>query len=230
MIGAVAGERSEVWAIVVGAGSGERMGADRPKAFVRYRGRTLIAASLAVLDDHPGVDGIVIVVPAGWEDRATLVVDDLLADKVATAVAGGATRTGSVAAGLDALPAGATHVLVHDAARPLVSAGVIDRVLAALAAGEEAVVPGVPVVDTIKRVADGAVAETLRRDDLVAVQTPQGFRRAVLAGAIGAEGDEATDCASLAERAGHRVAVVEGDPLNFKVTTPDDLARAEGVE
>jgi 2-C-methyl-D-erythritol 4-phosphate cytidylyltransferase len=230
MIGAVAAERSEVWAIVVGAGSGERMGADRPKAFVRFRGRTLIAASLAVLDEHPGIDGIVVVVPAGWEDRATLVVDDLLADKVATAVAGGATRVRSVAAGLDALPAGATHVLVHDAARPLVTAGVVDRVLAALEAGEDAVVPGVPVVDTIKRVAGGAVAETLHRDDLVAVQTPQGFRRAVLAGAIGAEDEAATDCASLAERAGHRVAVVDGDPRNFKVTTPDDLVRAEGIE
>ena len=126
---------ADVWAIVVGAGAGERMGADRPKAFVRFRGRTLLAASLAVFDDHPGVDGIVCVVPAGYEDRASLVVDDLLADKVAAAVAGGATRAASVAEGLAALPERAAYVLVHDAARPLVTAGVIDRVLAALAGG-----------------------------------------------------------------------------------------------
>jgi 2-C-methyl-D-erythritol 4-phosphate cytidylyltransferase len=203
------------------------MGADRPKAFVRFRGRTLLAASLAVLDDHPGIDGIVCVVPAGWEDRASLVVDDLLADKVSSAVTGGATRALSVAAGLAALPDSASFVLVHDAARPLVTPGVIDRVLAALAGGEHAVVPGVPVVDTVKRVAGGAVVETLDRAALVAVQTPQGFRRDVLIGALAGEHEGATDCASLAERAGHRVAVVEGDEANRKITTPADLAWAE---
>jgi 2-C-methyl-D-erythritol 4-phosphate cytidylyltransferase len=203
------------------------MVADRPKAFVRFRGRTLLAASLAVLDDHPGIDGIVCVVPAGWEDRASLVVDDLLADKVSSAVPGGATRALSVAAGLAALPDSASFVLVHDAARPLVTPGVIDRVLAALAGGEHAVVPGVPVVDTVKRVAGGAVVETLDRAALVAVQTPQGFRRDVLTGALAGEHEGATDCASLAERAGHRVAVVEGDEANRKITTPADLAWAE---
>jgi 2-C-methyl-D-erythritol 4-phosphate cytidylyltransferase len=217
----------DVWAIVVGGGSGERMGADRPKAFVRFRGRTLLASSLAVLDDHPGIAGIVCVVPAGWEDRASLVVDDLLADKVSSAVAGGATRALSVAAGLAALPDGAAFVLVHDAARPLVTPGVVDRVLGALAAGEPAVIPGVPVVDTVKRVVDGAVVETLERAALVAVQTPQGFRRDVLTAALAGDHEGATDCASLAERAGHRVAVVEGDEVNRKITTPADLAWAE---
>jgi 2-C-methyl-D-erythritol 4-phosphate cytidylyltransferase len=216
-----------VWVILVGAGAGDRMGADRPKAFIRFRGRTLLAASLAVFDDHPGIDGIVCVVPEGYEDRATLVVDDLLADKVAAAVAGGATRAASVAEGLASLPESAAYVLVHDAARPLVTAELIDRVLAALEGGAEAVIPGIPVVDTIKRVAGGLVAETLRRDDLVAVQTPQGFRREVLAGALAGDHEGATDCASLAERVGHRVTVVEGDPGNFKITTPADLARAE---
>lgn len=218
-----------VWAIVVGAGSGDRMGADRPKAFLRFRGRTLIASSLAVFDDHPGIDGIVCVVPAGWEDRTSLVVDDLLADKVSTAVAGGATRALSVAEGLAALPDGAAYVLVHDAARPFVTAGLIDRVLAALAAGEPAAIPGVPLVDTVKRVERGAVAETLDREALVAAQTPQGFRRDVLAGALAGDHAGATDCASLAERAGHRVAVVAGDPANVKITTADDLGRAEGA-
>jgi 2-C-methyl-D-erythritol 4-phosphate cytidylyltransferase len=220
-------ELTDVWAIVVGAGAGERMGADRPKAFVRFRGRTLLAASLAVFDDHAGIDGIVCVVPAGYEDRASLVVDDLLADKVAAAVAGGATRAASVAEGLAALPDSASYVLVHDAARPLVSDAVIDRVLAALAVGAEAAIPGIPVVDTVKRVAAGVVVETLRRDDLVAVQTPQGFRRDVLAAALTSGFEGATDCASLAEHAGYTVTVVEGDPGNYKVTTAGDLARAE---
>jgi 2-C-methyl-D-erythritol 4-phosphate cytidylyltransferase len=220
-------DAGETWAIIVGAGAGDRLGADRPKAFVRFRGRTLLAASLAVFDDHPGIDGIVCVVPAGYEDRATLVVDDLLADKVSAAVAGGATRVLSVAEGLVAVPESAAFVLVHDAARALVSSGVIDRVLAGLARGADAVIPGVPLVDTVKRVEGGLVVETLRRDELVAVQTPQGFPRAVLAEALAADFEGATDCASLAEHIGRRVTVVEGDPANFKITTREDLARAE---
>jgi 2-C-methyl-D-erythritol 4-phosphate cytidylyltransferase len=223
----VAVAAGETWAIIVGAGAGDRLGADRPKAFVRFRGRTLLAASLAVFDDHPGIDGIVCVVPPGYEDRATLVVDDLLADKVSAAVAGGTTRVLSVAEGLVAVPESAAFVLVHDAARPLVSSGVIDRVLAGLATGADAVVPGVPLVDTVKRVADGLVVETLRRDELVAVQTPQGFRRAVLAEALAADFDGATDCASLAEHIGRAVTVVEGDAGNYKITSPEDLARAD---
>jgi 2-C-methyl-D-erythritol 4-phosphate cytidylyltransferase len=217
----------ETWAIIVGAGVGDRLGADRPKAFVRFRGRTLLAASVAAFDDHEGIDGIVCVVPAGYEDRASLVVDDLLADKVSSAVAGGPTRAGSVAEGLTAVPQSARFVLVHDAARPLVTSGVIDRVLAGLAAGADAVIPGVPLVDTVKRVERGVVVETLRRDELVAVQTPQGFPRAVLAEALATDLDGATDCASLVERTGRAVTVVEGDPVNSKITTPDDLARAE---
>lgn len=217
----------ETWAILVGAGAGDRLGADRPKAFVRFRGRTLLAASLAVFDDHPGIDGIVCVVPHGYEDRATLVVDDLLADKVSAAVAGAATRAGSVREGLVAVPARAAFVLVHDVARPLVTSGVIDRVLTGLAAGAEAVIPGVPMVDTVKRVAAGRVAETLPRDELVSVQTPQGFTRAVLAEALAAEFEGATDCASLAEHIGRAVSVVEGDPGNYKITSPEDLARAD---
>jgi 2-C-methyl-D-erythritol 4-phosphate cytidylyltransferase len=217
----------ETWAILVGAGAGDRLGADRPKAFVRFRGRTMLAASLAVFDDHPAIDGIVCVVPAGYEDRATLVVDDLLADKVSAAVAGGATRARSVAEGLVAVPASAAFVLVHDAARPLVTSELIDRVVAGLTAGAEAVIPGVPMVDTVKRVAGGRVLETLARDELVSVQTPQGFTRAVLAEALAAEFEGATDCASLAEHIGRAVTVVEGDPGNYKITSPEDLARAD---
>ncbi|HEY1479386.1 MAG TPA: 2-C-methyl-D-erythritol 4-phosphate cytidylyltransferase, partial [Gaiellales bacterium] len=143
------------------------------------------------------------------------------------AVAGGATRAASVSLGLAALPDSARFVLVHDAARPLISAAVVGRVVSALAAGADAVIPGVAVADTIKRVAGGVVVETLRRDDLVAVQTPQGFRRDVLVEALAGEHGDATDCATLAERAGRTVTVVEGDLGNYKITTPADLARAE---
>jgi 2-C-methyl-D-erythritol 4-phosphate cytidylyltransferase len=221
------GDPGETWAIIVGAGAGDRLGADRPKAFVRFRGRTLLAASVAAFDDHEGIDGIVCVVPAGYEERASLVVDDLLADKVSSAVAGGLTRARSVAEGLTAVPQSARFVLVHDAARPLVSSAVIDRVLAGLATGADAVIPGVPLADTVKRVEGGVVVETLRRDELVAVQTPQGFARVVLAEALAAEFDGATDCASLVERTGRAVTVVDGDPVNYKITTLEDLARAE---
>ena len=167
--------------------------------------------------------------PAGYEERATLVIDDLLADKVAAAVAGGATRVESVVEGLHALPESASFVLVHDAARPLVSPEVVDRVLGALAGGAAAVIPGVAIADTVKRVEGGVVVETLPRDVLVAVQTPQGFPRAILAEALTMDATGATDCASLAERAGHPVTVVAGDAANFKITTPDDLARAEKI-
>jgi 2-C-methyl-D-erythritol 4-phosphate cytidylyltransferase len=221
------GDPGETWAIIVGAGAGDRLGADRPKAFVRFRGRTLLAASVAAFDDHEGIDGIVCVVPAGYEERASLVVDDLLADKVSSAVAGGLTRARSVAEGLTAVPQSARFVLVHDAARPLVSSAVIDRVLAGLATGADAVIPGVPLADTVQRVEGGVVVETLRRDELVAVQTPQGFARVVLAEALAAEFDGATDCASLVERTGRAVTVVDGDPVNYKITTLEDLARAE---
>jgi 2-C-methyl-D-erythritol 4-phosphate cytidylyltransferase len=223
----------EVWCVVVAAGSGERLDADRPKAFVRLGNRTLVAASLEAFEEHPGIDGVVCVVPEGWEDRLSAVVDDLGAGKVAAAVAGGATRAESVRRGLELVPEEVAFVLVHDAARPLVTVGVIDAVLIGLAEGADGVVPSVPVVDTVKRVdADGGVVETLRRADLRAVQTPQGFPTAVLRRAVVAAGDrlaDATDCASLVERAGGRVVCVEGDPQNLKVTTRADLDRAAEV-
>jgi 2-C-methyl-D-erythritol 4-phosphate cytidylyltransferase len=221
----------EVWAVVVAAGSGDRLGADRPKAFVRFRGATLVAASLAVLDGHDGVSGIVCVVPAGYEERLSLIADDLGAPKIAAAVPGGASRAASVASGLAALPDAAHFVLVQDAARPLLAPALVDRVLVGLATGADGVVPALPVTDTVKRVgSDGAVVETLDRAALRAVQTPQGFPVAVLRAAIERAGDalgDATDCASLVEAAGGRVICVDGDPDNVKVTSRSDLARAE---
>jgi 2-C-methyl-D-erythritol 4-phosphate cytidylyltransferase len=215
------------WAIVVGAGDGRRLGGDRPKAFVGLGDEVMLAHSVRMLDDHPAVDGIVLVVPEGWEEPATLLADELVAGKVAAAVAGGSSRAASVAAGLAAVPDDADLILVHDAARPFAKSELVSRVLEALGQADGAV-PGVPLTDTVKRVHAGVVVETPDRSQLVAVQTPQGFRADVLRRAH-AQADElaaATDCASLVEAAGGRVAVVEGDPANLKVTTPDDLAEA----
>ena len=216
------------WAIVVGAGDGRRLGEDRPKAFVGVGDEVMLTHSVRMLDDHPALDGIVLVVPEGWEEPATLLADDLVAGKVAAAVTGGSTRAASVAAGLAAVPDDADLILVHDAARPFATPALVSRVLEALGQADGAV-PGVPVTDTVKRVSAGFVVETPDRSQLVAVQTPQGFRADVLRRAHGQSPEllaGATDCASLVEAAGGRVAVVEGDPANLKVTTPDDLAEA----
>jgi 2-C-methyl-D-erythritol 4-phosphate cytidylyltransferase / 2-C-methyl-D-erythritol 2,4-cyclodiphosphate synthase len=220
---------SSTWAIVVAGGDGSRLGADRPKAFVKLGGRTLLAHSIDLLEDHPAVDRMVLVVPAEWEEPATLLADELAAGKVAAAVPGGETRALSVAAGLDAVAAGAETILVHDAARPFASAELIDRLLEALATHPGAV-PALPVTDTVKRVSDGRVAETLDRSELRAVQTPQAFRAEALRRAYAVPAAalrDATDCASLVEAAGLEVAVVPGEAGNVKITSSDDLARAE---
>ncbi|HET6174646.1 MAG TPA: 2-C-methyl-D-erythritol 4-phosphate cytidylyltransferase [Gaiellales bacterium] len=218
----------ETWAVVVAGGAGDRLGADRPKAFVRLGGRTMLAWSLAMLDDHELIDGIVMVVPEEYEERASLLADDLCAMKIAAAVPGGATRPESVAAGVACVPDGAAFVLVHDAARPLTPPAVVDRVVAALHGGGDGAVPALPLADTVKRVGpDGSVTETLERAALRAVQTPQGFPLAVLREALSADAGAATDCASLVEALGRSVVCVEGDERAFKITTPADLARAE---
>jgi 2-C-methyl-D-erythritol 4-phosphate cytidylyltransferase len=217
------------WAIVVGAGEGARLGSDRPKAFVGLGDRVLLAHSLQLLDDHPALDGIVLVVPEGWEEPASLLADDLVAGKVAAAVTGGATRAQSVAAGLAAVPDDADLILVHDAARPFVSAELVSRVLEALGQADGAV-PGLPLTDTVKRHQAGMVVETPDRSQLVAVQTPQAFRGDVRHRAYAqpeAVLVAATDCASLVEATGGSVAVVAGDPANIKITTPQDLAEAQ---
>jgi 2-C-methyl-D-erythritol 4-phosphate cytidylyltransferase len=218
----------EIWAVVVAAGAGDRLAADRPKAFVRLGGRTMLAWSLAMLDDHDLIDGIVMVVPADYEERASLLADDLCATKIAAAVPGGATRPDSVAAGVACVPDGAEFVLVHDAARPLTPPEVVDRVVAALRSGAEGAVPALAMADTVKRVRpDGAVAETLERSALRAVQTPQGFPAAILRDALAAHTRDPTDCASMVEALGRIVVCVEGDERAFKVTTRGDLARAQ---
>jgi 2-C-methyl-D-erythritol 4-phosphate cytidylyltransferase len=218
-----------VWAVVVAAGSGERLGAEHPKAFVAFGEDPLIAASVSALDDHPAIDGIVLVVPEGWEERATFMADDIGAGKASIAVPGGATRSDSVAAGVAEVPADAAIILVHDAARPLVPAELIDRVLGGFADGADGVIPVLTIDDTVKRVdAAGRVLETLDRSELRAVQTPQAFLADVFRRAVAAD-DRATgtDCASLVERAGGTIATVAGDPRAMKITTRADLERAE---
>ena len=214
-----------VWAILVAAGRGERLGLDQPKAFAKLGEEPLLAEPLRRLDDSDWIDAIVIVAPPGWEEPAILLAEELGCGKVSACVAGGERRVDSVRAGLAEVPADAVAVLVHDAARPLLRAEVIERVLAPLSEGWDGVVPGLPVSDTLKRVGpDGAVAETVPREGLWAVQTPQAFPADVLRRAVAGDGD-ATDCAGLVEAAGGRVKVVEGDPQLLKVTTADDLAK-----
>jgi 2-C-methyl-D-erythritol 4-phosphate cytidylyltransferase len=203
-----------VWAIVVAGGGGRRFGG--PKQFEDLHGRRVLDWSLAAA--AAACDGVVPVVPA-----------DRLADEPAPgAVAGGATRSGSVRAGLAAVPGDAEIVVVHDAARPLAGAELFRRAVAAVRAGADAAVPGVPVADTVKRVEDGRVVETVDRSRLVAVQTPQAFRAAALRRAHAGD-PEATDDAGLVEAMGGTVAVVEGDPRNFKLTSPDDLVVARAL-
>jgi 2-C-methyl-D-erythritol 4-phosphate cytidylyltransferase len=213
-----------VWAVLVAAGRGERLGDDRPKAFARLGGLPLLAESLRRLDQSEWIDGVVVVAPAGWEEPSILLAEELGATKVLSCVSGGATRSASVRAGLDAVPGDADVILVHDAARPLLPPELVARLIEALGEGYDGAVPGLPVADTVKRVRDGVVVETLSRAELVAVQTPQAFVASVLRAATGGEG---SDCASLVEAAGGRVKVVSGDERLLKVTTRDDLRRVE---
>ena len=212
-----------VWAVLAAAGRGERLGSDRPKAFARLGGRPLLAESLERLEGSGWVDFIVIAAPAEWEEPAILLAEELGAGKVSSVVTGGASRSESVREALAEVADDAAVVLVHDSARPLLSDDVIERVLAPLSEGWDGVVPGLPVSDTVKRVEDDRVLETLPRGELVAVQTPQAFIASVLREAIAGDVSGASDCASLVEARGGRVKVVEGDPRLLKVTSQQDL-------
>jgi 2-C-methyl-D-erythritol 4-phosphate cytidylyltransferase len=215
------------WAVIVAAGSGDRLAADRPKAFARLGDRPLLAESLERLDRSDWVDGIVVACPEGWEEPAILLAEELGASKVAQAVTGGGSRAESVHLSVNEVPPEAVALLVHDAARPLLAEEVISRVLEPLGEGWDGVVPALPVADTIKRVEGDTVAETLARDGLVAAQTPQAFAAGALRAALAREVDGASDCASLVEADGGRVKVVDGDPRLLKVTTAEDLRVVE---
>lgn len=216
-----------VWALIAAAGSGERLGIDRPKAFAALGGRPLLAESLDRLDRSELVDAIVVASPPGWEEPSILLAEELAASKVVACVTGGASRGESVAAAFAEVPEEALVVVVHDAARPLLDESVLERLLVPLGEGYDGAVPVRPVADTLKRVRDGAIAETVERDGLVVAQTPQAFLAETLRRALSGDLARATDCASLVERAGGRVAVVEGDPRLLKVTTKDDLELVE---
>jgi 2-C-methyl-D-erythritol 4-phosphate cytidylyltransferase len=220
-----------VWAVLVAAGRGERLGEDRPKAFVRLGDLPLLAEPLRRLDECEWVDAIVMVAPPEWEEPAILLAEELGASKATVCVTGGATRTESVRAGVAEVPEDAAVILVHDAARPALPAAIVPRLLEPLGQGWDGAVPALPLADTVKRVRDGTVVETLAREGLVAVQTPQAFVAPVLRTALAPPSDNlsqaaaATDCAALVEARGGRIAVVAGDERLLKVTTRADLER-----
>jgi 2-C-methyl-D-erythritol 4-phosphate cytidylyltransferase/2-C-methyl-D-erythritol 2,4-cyclodiphosphate synthase len=213
-------------AIVLGAGSGERLGLETPKAFVPLGGRPILARAVAAAFGCPRIGFVVVVAPAGAEDLAHAMVEPLGAHAVVT---GGPTRHASVRAALAAVPDEAEAELCHDAARVLATPDLFSAVLAALD-GWDGVVPAVPVPDTVKRVRDGVVVRTEPREDLALAQTPQAFSASALrdthARAAEAEVDFTDDAAAL-EWAGYRVRAIPGEPANFKITTVEDLARAE---
>jgi 2-C-methyl-D-erythritol 4-phosphate cytidylyltransferase len=210
-----------VWAVLAAAGRGERLGDDRPKAFARLGDLPLVAEPLRRLDESDWIDGIVVAAPPGWEEPCIVLAEEIGAGKVSTVVEGGKTRAASVRAALAEVPDDASVVLVHDAARPLISDEVIGRVLAPLSEGYDGAVPVLAVSDTVKRVRASEVVETVAREGLVLSQTPQAFLADVLRRAAAGEG---TDCAALVEAQGGRIKAVEGDPRLLKITSQQDLA------
>jgi 2-C-methyl-D-erythritol 4-phosphate cytidylyltransferase/2-C-methyl-D-erythritol 2,4-cyclodiphosphate synthase len=226
------GKMADVAAVVVAAGQGLRAGGDRPKQFRAIGGQTMLRRTLSLFLDCSLIDAVQPVIR--MEDR-TLFDEAANGLALLPPVAGGATRQGSVHAGLEALAARAPEiVLVHDAARPFASAALVVRAIEAAAATGGAI-PGMPVTDTIKAVdSHGRVGETLDRSRLRAIQTPQAFRFAPLLEAhrrAQREGrDDFTDDAALAEWAGMAVAVFDGEPANIKVTHAEDFMRAEAIE
>ncbi len=210
--------------LVVAAGRGQRFGGSLPKQYAPLKGELLLRRTLRAFSNHPKVTQVVVAIHP--DDGAQFAEAAAGLAKV-TSVHGGAARQDSVRLGLEALVASPPDlVLIHDGARPMISAGLIDRVIEGLATAE-GVLPVVPVVDTLKRVdAGGAVGETVPRENLARAQTPQGFRFApILAAHRKFAGETLTDDAAVLERAGGRVVTVLGDETNIKVTTMDDLAR-----
>ena len=212
-----------VWALLVAAGTGERLGEDRPKAFVGLGELPLLAEPLRRLDESSWIDAIVVAAPGAGRSRRSCWPRSSPPTKVVAAVTGGATRAESVRAALAEVPDDALVVLVHDAARPLVTDDVIERVLAPLSEGWDGAVPALPLTDTVKRVDGDASPRRSNGSSLVGVQTPQAFLLGALRDAYSGDIAGATDCSSLVEARGGRVRWVEGDPRLLKVTTQADL-------
>lgn len=222
--------------LLVAAGEGRRLGSDTPKALVLLAGEPLLVHAARAVLECEAVQVLVAVVPhQSRDDVARLLVPLVAASQRLLVVSGGASRHESVLAGLRALDVGSHDdvdvVLVHDAARCLAPAALVAEVVAAVRGGHPAVVPGLPVTDTLKRVdGDGRVLSTVERTDLRSVQTPQGFRRDLLRHAHTADpGAQATDDAAMVERLGQPVYVVPGHGCAFKITTVWDLQLAEAV-
>jgi len=213
--------------VVVAAGSGTRLGAGGPKAFVGIDRHSILRHALDGAFSA-AVAQVVIVAPSGREGDARTEALAAAGDRadLVTVVTGGATRQESVAAGLAALWGDVEVVLVHDAARALTPPEVFSRVIAAIDAGADGAIPVLPVIDTIKRVTGGEIVAAVDRSELAAAQTPQGFRRDVLDAAYAGATDDFTDDAAVVAAAGHAVSAVPGHPLAFKITTPADLDRA----
>ncbi|MBY6678608.1 2-C-methyl-D-erythritol 4-phosphate cytidylyltransferase [Rhodococcus sp. BP-316] len=218
---------TDVVALVPAAGSGVRLGENMPKAFVELAGRTLLEWALDGLSASGALSRVVVVVPNILQDTTSRLVESCVLP--VDVVVGGAERTDSVRAGL-AVAGAADIVLVHDAARCLTPPSLITRVVEAVGAGASAVVPVLPVVDTMKSVdAAGVVTGTVDRATLRSVQTPQGFDGVTLRRAYDSFPDTATDDAGLVERLGVDVHTVVGDAEAFKITTPMDLVLARAL-
>lgn len=211
-------------ALIVAGGSGRRFGAERPKQYCDLLGKPVLRRTVEAFLDHPGISRVQVVIDPACRDLYDAAVEGL---RLPEPVAGGRARQDSVRNGLEALAAAAPdRVLIHDAARPLVGAQTISAVIDALAHHPGAIA-AVPVADTLQRGENGLVAGVVERAGLWRAQTPQGFRFAdILAAHRAAAGQELTDDAAVAERAGLAVALVPSMEENFKVTTPDDLTRA----
>lgn len=213
---------ASVAVIIVAAGSGTRLGLSTPKAFVDLAGRTLLEHAVDAALAMAEAPQLVVVAPLDWLEQARAQLEGT----GATVVVGGATRQASVAAGLAVLDDAVETVLVHDAARALTPSAVFDRVAAEVIGRGHGAIPALAVVNTIKQVDGERLSANIDRSLLRAAQTPQGFPRRMLVDAYAATQDEHTDDAALVSSAGHPVAIVDGDPLAFKITTPFDLTRA----
>lgn len=212
-------------AILLCAGKGERLAAGMDKALVPLAGRPLFAWSLETLASCVAIDAIVMVGPAG-SLRDLVAATGVATDKIVAWTEGGKERQHSVGRGLHVLPADCTHVAIHDSARALVTADVVSRVVAD-AREHGAAIAAVPLADTLKRVSLTSIETTIPRQGLWCAQTPQVFRRDWIEAAHAATRAIATDDAALVEALGHPVRVTPGDPMNFKITTAEDLAFAE---
>ena len=212
--------------IVVAAGSGERLGSTRPKAFVDLAGSTLLERSLEPIATLDTLAHVVVVAPTGWVEPARQITTKIVGSHPSLdVVEGGATRTESVRRGLETVPDSASIVLIHDAARCLTPRAVFERVIQAVKAGAHGVVPTVDVVDTMvpRDRLTGVTQSAIDRDGLAITQTPQGFEARALRQAYAAFDGDATDDAEVLRRAGHEVVSVEGDRDSLKITYPHDL-------